>query len=170
MSRTRKLVQRDGIVPGFYPLIFAATMKEFISKILPATVVGKCEPIVFSHIAQSHRDSPPSLPHPAHLGLLACHEQWLITSLSPGGGVGQSLKNTWLCSSHAYIFMQNQDLLLHVLLKKCEKGLTYRGTYNLHGLEHSVCLCNVLSSPLSYQCILWHCFNGCLVNPLHMLT
>lgn len=84
--------------------------------------------------------------------------------------MGQSLKNTWLCSSHAYIFMQNQDLLLHVLLKKCEKGLTYKGTYNLRSLKHSVCLCNVLSPPPSYWYILWHCFNGCLVNPLHMLT
>lgn len=50
MSRTRKLVQRDGVVPGFYPLIFAATVKEFISKNLLATVVGKCEPSICSVI------------------------------------------------------------------------------------------------------------------------
>lgn len=43
-------MQRDGVVPGFYPLIFAATVKEFISKNLLATVVGKCEPSICSVI------------------------------------------------------------------------------------------------------------------------
>lgn len=59
---------------------------------LPSAAKHRCEPSMFSHIAQSSSDSLLALPHPAHLGLLAYREQWLITSLSPGGGWGSLWK------------------------------------------------------------------------------
>lgn len=64
--------------PWILAQVFATTMKEFVSKTLPATVVCRCEPSTFSQIAQSHSDSPPSLLHPAHLGLLAYHDSGLL--------------------------------------------------------------------------------------------
>lgn len=51
--------------PWILAPIFASTMREFVSTNLPATVAYRCEPRMFSCIARSYGDSPPSLPHPS---------------------------------------------------------------------------------------------------------
>lgn len=46
------------------PTDFATTMRKFISRNLPVTTICRREPKMFSRIAQSHGDSPPSFPYP----------------------------------------------------------------------------------------------------------
>ena len=66
----RNVKDKKSIAKGWHspwilvPTDFATTMREFISRNLPVTTICRREPRMFSRIAQSCGDSPPSLPYP----------------------------------------------------------------------------------------------------------